>query len=306
MEIRQLRYFLSAVRLGSLKAAAGEHFVTQPAVSIQLKKLQEELGEKLYLRRGRRIVPTQAGEMVVSQGKAALGRIDALRESVRGLGSGQGGFLRIGTIDAASIYVLPGAFRTFRRKYPGVEVQVTVADSDTLAAALHAGSIELAIVTLPLSGEGLEVVPFYNDRMVFVVSPRHELAGSRPAGRRPLQAAAEAGLITYPARSVTRRLIEKVFIENGLTLRAAMEMSSPEAIKRLTEAGIGASILPRKVVADELKRGTLRLIPTGRARFERTLGVVHGGVEKLSQPAAIFLTMLMSKHRTRRNRKASR
>ncbi len=304
MEIRQLRYFLSTVRLGSLKAAAREHFVTQPAVSIQLKKLEAELGEKLYTRRGRRVVATQAGDMVATQGEAILGRVDSLKDSITQLTHGHAGYLRIGNIDAASIYVLPGVFHAFRRRYPGVDVQVTVADSDTLVAALESGAIELAIVTLPLGGEGLEVVPFYRDRMVLVASPRHELATSRLARRRPLQAASEAGLITYPAQSVTRRLIEKVFIDNGLTLRAAMEMSSPEAIKRLTEAGIGASILPRKVVVDELKRGTLKSIATGGIRFERMLGVVHRGVEKLSQPASIFLTMLMKKHKIRTNRKA--
>ncbi len=300
MEIRQLRYFLSALQQGSLKAAAGRHFVTQPAVSMQLKKLEEELGEKLYRRSGRRIVATQAGEMVAAQAETILERVDALRDSIQGLKQGHRGYLRLGTIDAASVYVLPGVFHTFRGRHPGVQVQVTVADSDTLVAALETGSIELAIVTLPLAGEGLEVVPFYTDRMVMVTSPRHPLAASPTTGRQLLQAAAEAGLITYPARSVTRRLIEKVFIDNGLTLRTAMEVSSPEAIKRLTEAGIGASILPLKVVSDELKRGTLKSISTGRIRFERVLGVVHQGARKLSQPAAIFFNMLMKVNKMRK------
>lgn len=300
MEIRQLRYFLSALRQGSLKAAAGQHFVTQPAVSMQLKKLEEELGEKLYRRSGRRIVATQAGEMVAAQAETILERVDALRGSIQGLKQGRRGYLRLGTIDAASVYVLPGVFRTFRRRHAGVEVQVTVADSDTLLMALETGSIELAIVTLPLAGEGLEVVPFYKDRMVTVASPRHPLAALRVTGRNRLQAVADAGLITYPARSVTRRLIEKVFIDNGLTLRTAMEMSSPEAIKRLTEAGIGASILPFKVVSDELRRGTLKTISTGRIRFERVLGVVHHDARKLSQPAAIFLNMLMKVNNIRK------
>lgn len=297
MEIRQIRYFLSAARLGSLKAAAREHFVTQPAVSLQLKKLETELGVTLYTRRGRGIVPTEAGALLLSHGGEIIRRIEDLERSIAGHAGGARGTLAIGMIDAASIYVLPGALRGFRRRYPGVDVRVEVSDSDALLTSLDTGRVELAIVTLPITGANLEIVPFYRDALVLVASPRHTLAASRLARRRPLQAVADRGLITYPARSVTRRLIEKVFIENGFTLRANMEMSSPEAIKQLTEAGLGASILPRKSVVSEVKDGRLVVIPTGRARFERVLGVVHVRTKNLSPPGTIFLKMLLSRYR---------
>jgi DNA-binding transcriptional LysR family regulator len=296
MEIRQLRYFLSAVRRGSLRAAARDHFVTQPAVSIQLKKLEEEVGEKLYFRAGKRIVPTQAGDLLIPQIEEVLQRIDLLKESVQGLRGLEHGRLKLGNIDAASIYVLPGVFRLFRRRYPGVDIQVVVADSDSLLDALDVGEVELAIVTLPLARDNIEVMPFYEDVMVLVASPRHDLVTDRALRRNPLEAAAETGLISYPAGSTTRRLIESVFIDNGLDFRAAMEMSSPEAIKRLTETGLGASILPLKIVSNEVRRGTLRVIPTGKVRFQRTLGVVYKTKEILSQPAQVFLRMLLDKH----------
>jgi DNA-binding transcriptional LysR family regulator len=298
MEIRQLKYFVSAVRHGSVKAAAGENFVTQPAVSIQLKKLEDEVGQKLYVRSGRRIRPTQAGSFLFAQAEDILQRLDTLFNSLEGFKGLDKGYLRLGNIDAASIYVLPAVFRKFQRKYPGVDIQVMVDDSERLAAALGSGAIELAIVTLPMAGENMEVTPFYQDQMVLVASPRHELVSSRLNRRRPLRYAAETGIITYPAQSTTRRLIEKVFMENELTLRASMEMSSPEAIKRLTESGLGVSILPRKVVAGEVRRGTLRVIPTGRVRFVRKLGVVHKGAETLSRPARVFLDMLLERYKS--------
>ncbi|MBP2681783.1 MAG: LysR family transcriptional regulator [Candidatus Krumholzibacteriota bacterium] len=300
MEIRQLRYFLSTVKHGSLRAAAREHFVTQPAVSIQLKKLEDELGEKLYVRRGRRIEPTQAGSAVLAGAEEILGRIDALAHHVGALKTIQRGVLKMGSIDAASIYVLPGVFRAFRRRYPGIDVQVIVSDSHSLLAELGAGTIELAVVTLPLPGESYGVVPIYEDRMVLVAQPRHELAGLRGAG--VLERVAETGLITYPARSTTRRLIEKVFLDNGLTPRVTMEMSSPEAIKKLAEAGLGPSILPAAVVANEVRRGTLVVVPTGKVRFSRTLGVVLRDRERLSPPAGAFLEMVKRKTRRRRSR----
>jgi DNA-binding transcriptional LysR family regulator len=291
MGIRQLRYFVSAIRHGSIQAAARENFVTQPAVSIQLKKLEGELGEKLYVRRGRGIEATQAGRLLLAEAEEVVRRVDAIGRDVAGIGELRRGVLEMGSIDAASIYVLPGVFRSFRTKYPGIDLRVIVSDSQTLLTALGAGSIELAIVTLPLSGETYQVVPIYNDRMVLVAHPRHELVASRPS-RRVLERVAETGLITYPAKSTTRRLIEKVFIDNGLTLRVSMEMSSPEAIKKLSEAGLGPSILPAKVVAGEVRSGALKVIPTGRVRFVRVLGAVFRDREKLSPSADAFLKML--------------
>jgi len=291
MGIRQLRYFVSAIRHGSIQAAARENFVTQPAVSIQLKKLEGELGEKLYVRRGRGIEATQAGRLLLAEAEEVVRRVDAIGRDVAGIGELRRGVLEMGSIDAASIYVLPGVFRSFRTKYPGIDLRVIVSDSQTLLTALGAGSIELAIVTLPLSGETYQVVPIYNDRMVLVAHPRHELVTSRPS-RRVLQRVAETGLITYPAKSTTRRLIEKVFIDNGLTLRVSMEMSSPEAIKKLSEAGLGPSILPAKVVAGEVRSGALKVIPTGRVRFVRVLGAVFRDRDKLSPSADAFLKLL--------------
>jgi DNA-binding transcriptional LysR family regulator len=295
MEIRQLRYFLASVRHGSLKEAAREHFVTQPAISIQLKKLEVEVGETLYIRRGRRIVPTEAGRLLIERAEDVLQRIDALQTAMREFKGLEHGFLRLGNIDAASIYVLPAVFRAFHRRYPGVEIHVVVGDTDSLVTALEAAAIELAIATLPLSRENLEVIPFYTDPMVLVVSPRHPLAKSRRNRRRALDTVADTGLITYPAHSTTRRLIESTFIENGHTLRPSMEMSSPEAIKRLTEAGLGASILPAKVVADEVRRGTLVTIPTGSVRFSRQLGIVYKQPRRLSPPATVFLQMMLER-----------
>jgi DNA-binding transcriptional LysR family regulator len=301
MDIRQLRYFVAAIRQGSLRAAAREHFVTQPAVSIQLKNLEEELGEKLYVRRGRRIEPTQAGISVFSDAEDIIGKMEALSQRLGALKTLERGALKMGSIDAASVYVLPDVFRAFRSRYPGIDVQVIVADSHTLIAALGSGAIELAVVTLPVAGETHDVVPIYEDRMVLVAHPRHELARRR-GGASVLERVAESGLITYPARSTTRRLIEKVFLDNGLTPRVTMEMSSPEAIKKLSEAGLGPSILPAAVVANEVKAGTLVVIPTGKVRFSRTLGVVLRNRESLSPPAVAFLEMVKRKSRGRRSR----
>jgi DNA-binding transcriptional LysR family regulator len=289
MEIRQLRYFLSVVQTGSIGRAAEANYVTQPAVTLQVQKLEEEVGEKLLERRGRTVRPTQAGRLVAEHADVIVGRIKALENAMSGLKGLESGFLRMGNIDAASVYVLPGVYRSFHKKYPGVKIEIIVGDTARLTEALGRGEVELATTTLPIDTGEFDILPIYRDDMVLVVNPKHVLARQKHV---TLQHVVEVGLITYPPTAVTRRLIDRVFIEHDLSLNATMEIASPDAIKRLTQAGLGASILPRPVVAAEVRRGALRVIQLGRIRFHRTIGMVYRSEESLSPPARVFLDMV--------------
>src|SRR5512139_2680669 len=150
MDIRQLRYFLSTVRRGSVGAAAGEHFVTQPAVSLQLRKLENAVGQKLLVRRGRRLVPTDAGLALAARAEEIIRSVDALQAELQGIDRLESGYLRVGSTDAASVYVLPEVYRAFHRAYPGVRIEISVGDTRHLLDALASGRIELAIATLPV------------------------------------------------------------------------------------------------------------------------------------------------------------
>ena len=292
MEIRQLKYFLSVVRLGSVGAAAAANYVTQPAVTLQVQKLEEELGEKLLERRGRRVTPTQAGRVVADHAEAVILGVDALRGAVTGLKGLESGHLRMGNIDAASVYVLPDIYRSFHQKYPGVKIEIIVGDTARLLDALHRGEVELASTVLPVDSGDFDVLPVFRDEMVLVVHPKHVLARRK---RVTLQDVVEAGLIAYPPGSVTRGLVDQVFVEHGVALEATMEISSPEAIKRLTQAGLGASVLPRAVVAPELGRGALQAVRVRSVHFQRTIGMVLRSEESLSPPARVFLGMVKAR-----------
>ena len=282
MEIRQLRYFLSVVEEGSVSAAAAIHFVTQPAVSAQIRRMAEEAGEPLFERRGRRLVLTQAGRILVTHAKGVIHRMDELEQSLLGLRSLESGRLRMGTIDAASVYVLPDVYRAFHRKYPGVRIEVVIDDTAHLVGALAEGDIELAITTLPVERDGVEVQSFYREQMIPVTHPSHALCNRK---RVSLADLSEHGVISYPEGSTTRRLIEAVFAENGIAYRSTMELSSPEAMKRLAQAELGVAILPRPVVSAEVGRRSLKALPMGRVRFEREIGMVYRRRESLSPPA---------------------
>lgn len=201
----------------------------------------------------------------------------------------ESGSLRMGNIDAASIYVLPGLYQEFHERYPGVTIEIVVGDTRELLDALARGEVELATVTLPVEERGLEAREIYRERLIAVAHPGHSLTARRRVSLRELT---ETGLITYPAGATTRRLIEQVFAAGGQTLRARMEISSPEAMKRLAQAGLGVCILPHPVVESELALGVLTRLPMGSLRFERSIGMVHRGRETLSPAARAFLEMV--------------
>jgi len=152
--------------------------------------------------------------------------------------------------------------------------------------------VELASAVLPIDTGEFDTLPIYRDEMVLVAHPKHVLARRKNV---TLEDVVEAGLIAYPPRSVTRRLIERVFVEHDLALNATMEIASPEAIKRLTQAGLGASVLPRLVVAPEIRRGALQAIRIRSVRFQRTIGMVLRGEDSLSPAARVFLDMVKKK-----------
>jgi DNA-binding transcriptional LysR family regulator len=294
MEIRQLRYFLSTARLGSIVAAAAEHYVTQPAISLQLKKLEEEAGQKLFVRRGRRLALSEAGAVLAARAEEVVRNLEQLEAELSGLRKLETGTLRVGNTDAASVYVLPDVYRAFHGQYPGVRIEIMVGDTQRLLDALSGRRIELATVTLPIPVRGLSVRPIYREELVVVVHPDDPVAARRNVALKDL---VSHGVIAYPAGSITRGMIDDVFSAHGETLHARMEISSPEAMKQLAQAGLGSSILPLPVVAAELERGALKTVHVPGVRFEREIGMVHREDEALSPAAGVFLEMVEARFR---------
>jgi DNA-binding transcriptional LysR family regulator len=292
IDIRQLRYFLSVVQLGGVGAAAAAHLVTQPAVSAQIRRLEEEVGEKLFAREGRRMVPTETGRALARQARDVVRRMERFEADVRALRGLEAGHLRMGSIDAASVYVLPALYQEFHDHHPGIAIEITVGDSRELLRALRDGDVELATTTLPVADEALEVREIYREQLVPVTHPADPLSRRR---RVTVAELAEHGIIAYPEGATTRGLIDDVFRAHGATARARMEISSPEAIRRLSQAGLGATILPRPVVAAEIEQGALVELRIPGVRFERAIGMVHRGRDALSPAARAFLDMVLSR-----------
>ena len=290
MNLTTLKYLVSIAELGSLTAAAGAHYVTQPAISIRLRKLQDELGVALVEPKGRGVRLTRAGEVVLDYARR-FGRLEEeLLREIADLEGLERGRIAIGTIDAASAYVLPRVFSRFRERYPGIDISLEVMATNPLLMELRAGRLDLVVGTLPIEGGGdLEVFPIYTERLLLVAHPRHPLSR-----RRNLTSAALGGhaFISFHEGAITRRIIEKVLSAQGVSPRVTMTTDSPEAIRNLVAAGLGMAILPEKVVRDDIRRRSLVEIRISGLAFERTLGLIIPARRYRSSTVRAFLSVL--------------
>lgn len=270
MNLHHLRYFLAVARSGRFTRAAQDLHVTQPTVSSAIAELEDELGVRLF-HRGRQVDLTLEGRTLVDYAVQIEDLVDEARERVGGGAPGPGDSFRFGAIDAAVIYLLPEVLREYVAENPEVELAIDVGPtSRSLVEDVLANRSEFAIISLPYEQTRLRTLPVLSDEMPLVVGPAHPFADRRRVGLR--QVAAER-LILFQPDSVSRHIIDEHFAEAGLEPRVAMEMRSPEAMRKLVEAGVGISFLPRIAVTESLASGNLREVRVTGLSLQRQIGV---------------------------------
>jgi DNA-binding transcriptional LysR family regulator len=233
---------MSIVELGSFSAAAERLNLTQPAVSLQIKQLEERLGVPLIERMDRRAHPTDAGRALLAHAH----RVEAaVAEAVAAVGvyAGEAGRVRLGTGATACIYLLPGILRALRAAYPRLEITVSTGNTGAVLKQLEENALDIALVTLPAPGRMFEVTPIRDDALLAIFPAE----GPIPPKATP-RALARLPLVLYEPGGNARRLIDDWFGRAGLAPRPVMELGNVEAIKEMVAAGLGCAILPALAV----------------------------------------------------------
>lgn len=289
MDLELLRTFVAVVERGGVRRAATHLHRTQPAVSARLRELQRQAGTALFARAGRRLELTAAGEVLAREAPALLAAEAALAERVQDAGARGRTRLRLATIDAASIYVLPAVYGEFRTQAPTVQLLVQVVESRRVVELVAGRDAEIGVLALPAVHQDVQVVPVFEEDLVCVASVGHPLAARRSHTLRSLAA---HPLVLYAHGSNTRGVLDAVFDAHGIVPDVAMETASPEAMKRLAEAGVGICILPEALVHDEVAAGRLARLHTSDARFVRRLGTAVHRTRPLSTAGRDFLALV--------------
>jgi DNA-binding transcriptional LysR family regulator len=253
-----VRTLQEVVRRGSFSRAAEDLHLSQPAVSLHIRQLEDKVGLALVERVGKRASATRAGEILLEHAERAFAELEAGRQALHDLRGVVGGRLRVGTGATASIHLLPPVLRRLHARYPAIELVVVTGNSREVTAAVAANQLDLAIVTLPVSARALAVDLLCVDPLV-AIAP-----AGRPWRRRAPFTPAELSrhpLILYERGGTIRQVIDEWFRKAGAIPRVAMELGNAEAIKKLVGAGLGLSLASAMAVAAEVKAGALSAIP---------------------------------------------
>lgn len=283
-----VRSFAAVVRHGGFSRAAVALSLSQSAVSLHVRALEERLGLRVLDRAARRIRPTRAGAVLLDHAGRAFAELAGAERALRALSGVVTGRVRIGTGATASIHLLPPILGALRRRHPELELVLVTGNSVELAAAVAAGELDLGVLTLPLAQRRLEVTPFFTDRLVAI--------GPAARGARLPRALTPARLarppfIAYERGGTFRQIVDDWFRRGGAAPRVSMELGDIEAIKRLVAAGLGWSVTSAVAVAAERRAGTLRVRPLVPA-LSRRLVVVRRRDAARAAAAGVVLAAL--------------
>lgn len=289
LTLRQLKVFESVARHLNYTRAAQELFLTQPAVSMQVKQLEESLGVALFEQLGKRIHLTEAGREVLGYARTVTQQLDELEGVLNHIKGLSGGRLRISVATTAN-YFIPTLLGTFSRRYPGVTVSLDVTNRETLLRQLAENTVDLVIMGQPPAELDAEADAFMENPLVIVAPPNHALAREKKI---PLARLQEETFLVREPGSGTRIAMERFFAERGMRLKTGMEVGSNEAIKQSVQAGLGLGLLSHATIEQELTLKRLVVLNVAEFPIMRHWYIVHRRGKRLSAVAEAFRQFML-------------
>lgn len=289
LNLGYLATFRLVIQRGSFSAAADVLGISQPAVSLQIRQLEQFLQTRLVERTGRGIKATAAGQALLVHGERIELAVDDAIRSVSEFNHEVSGIITLGTGATACIHLLPPLLQQLRGDYPLLSVGVTTGNTLDIVRAIEENRLDMGLVTLPVSGRALDVMPVMDEEFVFIVA-REQQRVFNDLTPDVLQAQA---LIAFESGSGTRALIDGWFAASGYTIAPVMQLGSIEAIKRMVRAGLGYSIVPRMAVEQAADREGL-VVGSLAPVLMRQLAVVMRQDKILSKGIAGIIRILQS------------
>jgi DNA-binding transcriptional LysR family regulator len=289
LNFNQLRVFYQAAKNLNFTAAANELFVSQPAVTFQVKSFEEYCNLKLFKKRGRQVYLTDEGralyeyaEKIFKYEKEIENVIDEMRELKRGV-------LRLGTTKAYARYFMPLVITTFHKNYPNIKIQLNEGSSAEMIYSLADFKIEVAVIAKAIDHAEVNFFPFSKEEMVLIVAPDHHLVKKKAIAFKEL---AKEPFIMKETGSGTRKLVDELFLRAKSTPDILMETSNTEFIKQLVQRGEGVSFLVRESVAAELRDNHLVEVPLKGNKIFLDVSIAYLKGQVLSPPATAFVNTL--------------
>ena len=290
LTLRQLEVFQAVARQLSYTRAAEELHLSQPAVSMQIRQLEETAGMPLFEKLGKQINLTEAGREFFHYSQAISRQLAELEEVVEALKGVQTGHLRISVATTAN-YFATRLLAAFAKRYPGITFSLDVTNRKSLLVKLASNDTDLVIMGKPPEGLDLDATPFMDNPLVIVAPPGHALASEHQISLERLQ---DEVFVARELESGTRIAMERFFSERGVNLQTGMEMTSNSAIKHAVEAGLGLGIVSVHTLELELEAGRLTILDVQGFPILRHWYLVKHSGKRLSPVAQAFADFLFA------------
>lgn len=291
MHIETLQTFCHLVETGSFTKAARLGFVSQSAVSQQLKSLETRYGRPLIERGARRqLAPTDAGRLLYAECRELLDRFRQLEARLREPSEAVTGSVRLATVYSIGLHELPPYVTRFMKAHPRVKVHVEYNRTDRVCDACVDGTVDFGIVAFPLRRSNLTVLPWHEEKLVLACAPTHRLARRRTVRLAELNG---EPFIAFEGDIPTRKTIDRVLRTHHVAVDTVMEFDNVETIKRSVEVGTGVSILPASTVTRETKGGMLATSDFAEGPFTREVGIIHRRGRALGAAAREFIRLIL-------------
>jgi DNA-binding transcriptional LysR family regulator len=289
MDFDQIHTFLEIVRLKSFSKAAQTCYRTQPAISAQIRQLEQELKAQLFERFGSRISLTVAGRTFARYAEQMMELRRQAHNALSELESSPRGELVIAANEATCIYVLPGVFAEFKNQFPGIQLQVNRSYGSRVVESVMENVADFGLCQLPVTEKRAQVVEIFRDEIRCIVRANHPLAKQPSVSARDIS----AWPLLLPQSGMTRTRLNAWFEPVEGDLQISMELDSSESMKRFVMAGLGISFLAAGICREEVAEGRLVALPLAPAPMIRKLGLVYRKDKALSKAALGFIDVVL-------------
>jgi LysR family transcriptional regulator, low CO2-responsive transcriptional regulator len=285
MDFDQLETFLEVARHASFSRAAEKRFRTQPAISSQIRSLEDEVGSKLFDRSGGRVALTAPGKVFQKFAEETLAArkqvVTAIAETER-IPRGE---IVVSANEGTCLHILPEVFASFKKQYPDVSVSVKRADYSQILDWVADNTVDFGVVSLPVNDNRLTTMLIHSDELVAITPPKHPLAKQKSV----TIADVTAYPLVMPKAGHTRDTLEDLFHERRLKPQISMELDSSELLKRFVAADVGVGFISRSHVAEDVRADALAAIPLSDARIVRDLALTFRKDKALSRAALALI-----------------
>ncbi len=291
MDFDQIHTFLEIVRLKSFSKAAQTCYRTQPAISAQVRQMEQELRAELFERFGSRISLTTAGKIFAEYAEQLMALRKRAQDALAELERDPRGELVIAANEATCIYVLPDVFSDYRRRFPSVQLQVVRSYGSRVVEAVMENSADFGLTQLPVEEKRLQVVNVHRDEIRLIVPPGHPLAERASV----LPAEMREYFLVLPQHGKTRTRLNAWLEPVEDEIRISMELDSNEMMKRFVMAGLGIGFVAMSNCREEIASGRLKAVPLGPEPMARQLGLIYRKDKALSKAALGFIQCVLEK-----------